>query len=617
MPKLHSSSRPKIWRMVRDWLSVFTLMTIHSRLAGWRKRAQLPVDLTFHFYLSFHQFKGHKTQILTKSRQHDGASFVPSPHGTVWVAEEEFADRMADEELDGYGNAVRVANLTFQAGILGKGAYGTVRLAKRKKLKPPPLPPEYRLQQQQPSDFSDSFASLNSSISSFASSGEKFLRRVGSNIGGGVSRTPANSAGNGGPSRGKGRESGIERSNSAPSGDDFFQMSEVENSIYNLNKRQSMRRPSAIARSASLQGRRYSVGSETDDGSSECDYELVAVKIFQKSVLKRKRTMERDKETHKMHIKTALDKVEREVALMKKLAHPNLVTFFEAIDSPDSDLLYIVMEYMPLGEILTYQNDGTFRRKVPKGGKDLIEGLVDGHFNEYQSALFFVDILHGLSYLHLHKIVHRDLKPENLLLASNGVLKMCDFGVAHIFAHASNETSLSRNSSGLTRQDTQKALEMKPMAQDGLTTKTEGTWAFWSPEMCQGEGQAFSLYAADIWAAGVCLYTLVTGKLPFYSESPMDLMDMIKEGVVPYESSKLSGNLKELLHMTLEKDPAQRAGVGDCLQHPFLLLPRAERIQQLSVELARSEATNTVVEESDIRAVRDRVWTMSLCGFRR
>ena len=62
--------------------------------------------------------------------------------------------------------------------------------------------------------------------------------------------------------------------------------------------------------------------------------------------------------------------------------------------------------------------------------------------------------------------------------------------------------------------------------------------------------------------------------------------------------------------MTLQKDPDLRAGVGDCLKHPYLLLPRSERIHQLSVEFERSRATSTVVEESDILAVR----TMNING---
>lgn len=167
---------------------------------------------------------------------------------------------------------------------------------------------------------------------------------------------------------------------------------------------------------------------------------------------------------------------------------------------------------------------------------------------------------------------------------------------------SSQQSSTKRQQLGLTRHDTDSALNMKCMSNTGLMTKTEGTWAFWSPDMCSGS--SFSGYAADMWAAGVCLYIFVTGKLPFYNTAPLDLMDLIKEGQVPYEGLGLSNEFIELLKMTLEKDPAKRAGVGDCLKHPLLLGPRKKRIEQLSVELARSKATNTDVEESDIRAVR-------------
>jgi serine/threonine protein kinase len=255
-------------------------------------------------------------------------------------------------------------------------------------------------------------------------------------------------------------------------------------------------------------------------------------------------------------------------------------------------------------EILTYQNDGTFRRKEPKSNQEPLEGLVDGHFDEHHSALYFVDVMHGLAYLHSHHIIHRDLKPENILLDTRGIARLSDFGVSHIFDEkARMPESPDRRATGLTRHDTDTALEMKRMDTHGLMTKTEGTWAFWSPEMCQSS-QAFSGYAADIWAAGVCLYIFVTGKLPFFTNVPLDLFEMIKEAKVPFEGLELSDNLWQLLHMTLEKDPAQRAGVGDCLKHPFLLLARAQRIQQLSVELAKSKSTRVVVEEKDIQRVR-------------
>lgn len=213
--------------------------------------------------------------------------------------------------------------------------------------------------------------------------------------------------------------------------------------------------------------------------------------------------------------------------------------------------------------------------------------------------------MHGLAYLHQHHVCHRDLKPENILISARGIAKLADFGISHMFDKGEtfedeSESSNSLEIDGLTRDDTDAALNMQKMPGDGLLTKTEGTWAFWSPEMC--EGGNFSGYAADLWAAGVCLYIFVTGKLPFYSEIPCDLFEVIKDTSVPLEGLGLSDNVVEMIKMTLEKDPENRAGVGDCLKHPFLLLPRAQRIQELSVELARSKSTNTVVEEYEVKS---------------
>lgn len=268
----------------------------------------------------------------------------------------EYSNNDLHEELDSTGETVRVGNLKFVEGILGKGAYGTVRLAARENVAGLPLRTHSRRE-------------LRSH------------RRLG-------------------------------RSSSAPAGKDIF--GSYHNEPY---RREHTERVSFLLEDENKKTRTRSF--DLSDESSE-DEGLVAVKIFRKSLLKRMRTMERNKETNRMQVKTALEKVEREIALMKKLSHPNLVKFFEAIDSPDSGLLYMVIEYMPLGEILTYQNNGTFRRKAPKAGSTAIPGLSNGHFDECHAALYFVDILHGLAYLHQHHIVHRDLKPGKPLLYASG-----------------------------------------------------------------------------------------------------------------------------------------------------------------------------------------------------
>ena len=379
---------------------------------------------------------------------------------------------------------------------------------------------------------------------------------------------------------------------------------------------------------ASRQNSQLSDDMGTDHTRSDADNEgaedeLVAVKICSKSLLKKMRTLTRDSNTRRVSVHTAFDMVEREIALMKKMQHPNVVMLHEVIDSVESDALYIVLEYMPLGEILTFDSeDARFRRRPPRVGERIVEGVVpDGHFDEKHSALFLVDIMHGLAYLHQHRICHRDLKPENILLDSRGYVKISDFGVSHYFdddekgpgARRVSTTSSSdplpdsgtifgphKLQRKLTRQDTEAALAMAPMASSGMLTKTEGTWCFWSPEMCKEEGGAFSAYAADLWAAGICLYIFVTGMLPFYSEVPTTLFDMIEDAKVKFEGLGLSKDVVDLLTKMLEKDPEKRYGVGDCLKHPFLHKAREQRIRELGVEFDKSISRKLIVTDKDV-----------------
>ncbi len=138
--------------------------------------------------------------------------------------------------------------------------------------------------------------------------------------------------------------------------------------------------------------------------------QLVAVKMIQKSILKQMKIMEKGP-NNRLTVRTAFDDIEKEIATMKRLCHPNCVQLFEVIDSVESDKLYMVLEYISLGEILS-NIDGT-DRYMRKGFCQKVKGVApEGYFDEKNAALYFVDILHGLAYLHRHSICHRDLKPE-------------------------------------------------------------------------------------------------------------------------------------------------------------------------------------------------------------
>jgi len=364
----------------------------------------------------------------------------------------------------------------------------------------------------------------------------------------------------------------------------------------------------------------------------ENEQEFVAVKIFSKSLLKRMRNIKRSK-NHSRHndessnhhrngtfveIHTALGDVEREIALLKMFRHPNVVSLLQVIDCEESDSLYVVLEYIPLGEIMTFDPEmirfyhrhpdtpGLIKcTNGPHNGSDARFGSGSrsgySHFTEEYAALFFVDVLHGLAYLHRNFVCHRDLKPENVLLTQDGIAKISDFGVSHYFEEEKSATSRNLISDDckdygretsppkLTRYDTDSALEMNRMNKSGLLKNTEGTVPFWSPEMCNASTNSFSGYTSDVWAAGICLYIFASGQLPFYSDSVPDLINLISDGNVLFEATSFSEELKDLLAMVLNKDPNERAGIGECLKHDFCKNARNKRIRMLGVGMNDDE----------------------------
>lgn len=370
--------------------------------------------------------------------------------------------------------------------------------------------------------------------------------------------------------------------------------------------------------------------------SSHDEDEPVAVKIYSKSFLKRQRQFQRSKSVPpKVNIHTALQEVEKEIAIMKMMRHPNLVSLLQVIDSMERDALYVVLEYVPRGEIMTFH---TVARRYQHLGTTHEGVTTEKYFMESFAALYFVDVLHGLAYLHQHHICHRDLKPENILLDEMGVAKITDFGVSHYFDNEehtcrehnhtlSNEwgkentedpnavidTVQDAKRRRLTRHDTDSALAMNRMSDSGTLTETKGTFCFYAPEMCSStssnsaigepEGLSFSGYASDLWSAGICLFIFASGKLPFYSDDPHELFQKISNSNVPLneEQYHFSEDLKDLLSIILQKDPELRAGIGDCLKHQFCEKARKERVKFLGEEINQSLLKKINVQREHIK----------------
>jgi serine/threonine protein kinase len=213
---------------------------------------------------------------------------------------------------------------------------------------------------------------------------------------------------------------------------------------------------------------------------------------------------------------SAYTDVMREVTILKKLRHENIVKLYEIIDDPSNDHLFlgklksfsftncIVMEFVEGGSIKTDQPLSF--EKCHKYMHDVIRGL------EYCN--FYIQFFTNLV-VHSQNIVHRDIKPENLLVSGLDIVKLSDFGVSHMFD-----------------------------ASEDILKVTAGTPAFLAPEACID--MPFSGKTADIWAVGVTLFMMVYAAAPFSGDSYMEIYQSIikKELQFPDETPP---DLKDLL----------------------------------------------------------------------
>ncbi|XP_042209895.1 calcium/calmodulin-dependent protein kinase kinase 1-like [Homarus americanus] len=227
-------------------------------------------------------------------------------------------------------------------------------------------------------------------------------------------------------------------------------------------------------------------------------------------------------ESIRRETKEPLDRVHREIAILKKLNHPNVVKLVEVLNDPDEDNFYMVFELLEKGEVM----------EIP----------TDSPLGEDKAWSYFRDVVMGIEYLHYQKIIHRDIKPSNLLLGDNGHVQIADFGVCNEFD-----------------------------GKDAFLTNTAGTPAFMAPEALSTSRHKYSGKAADIWAMGITLYAFVYGKLPFHDENIVVLYDKIRSSALSFPPVPfVSDDLKDLISLMLEKIPARRITLPDIKEHPWV-----------------------------------------------
>ncbi|XP_041721254.1 MAP/microtubule affinity-regulating kinase 3 isoform X12 [Coregonus clupeaformis] len=213
---------------------------------------------------------------------------------------------------------------------------------------------------------------------------------------------------------------------------------------------------------------------------------------------------------------TSLQKLFREVRIMKILNHPNIVKLFEVIETEKT--LYLVMEYASGGEVFDYL-------------------VAHGRMKEKEARAKFRQIVSAVQYCHQKHIVHRDLKAENLLLDADMNIKIADFGFSNEFVMGSKLDTFC------------------------------GSPPYAAPELFQGK--KYDGPEVDVWSLGVILYTLVSGSLPFDGQNLKELRERVLRGKyrIPFY---MSTDCENLLKRFLVLNPAKRGTLEQIMKDRWI-----------------------------------------------
>ncbi|XP_049337751.1 MAP/microtubule affinity-regulating kinase 3a isoform X1 [Astyanax mexicanus] len=213
---------------------------------------------------------------------------------------------------------------------------------------------------------------------------------------------------------------------------------------------------------------------------------------------------------------TSLQKLFREVRIMKILSHPNIVKLFEVIETEKT--LFLVMEYASGGEVFDYL-------------------VAHGRMKEKEARAKFRQIVSAVQYCHQKHIVHRDLKAENLLLDADMNIKIADFGFSNEFTVGNKLDTFC------------------------------GSPPYAAPELFQGK--KYDGPEVDVWSLGVILYTLVSGSLPFDGQNLKELRERVLRGKyrIPFY---MSTDCENLLKRFLVLNPGKRGTLEQIMRDRWI-----------------------------------------------
>lgn len=210
----------------------------------------------------------------------------------------------------------------------------------------------------------------------------------------------------------------------------------------------------------------------------------------------------------------------REVNMMRQIFHTHIVSYYDFIE--DNSHYYIIMEFV-MSSMQTHL-------------------AIKGKYTEKNACVLFRSLLQAINYIHSLNIIHRDIKLANILVSreDDTNIKVCDFGLA-IF-----------------------------IGDNGKAYDKCGTLNYVAPEILSGDQGGYGKQV-DMWSAGIVLFALLHGKLPFNCQTPSRLREVIANGEYGLEKSNISFQAKDFIQKLLSVVPYSRLNAKEALEHDWLL----------------------------------------------
>ncbi|CAI4225618.1 unnamed protein product [Auanema sp. JU1783] len=242
---------------------------------------------------------------------------------------------------------------------------------------------------------------------------------------------------------------------------------------------------------------------------------------------------------------SVLQKVEREIAIMKLIEHPHVLHLYDVYEN--KKYLYLLLEHVSGGELFDYL-------------------VKKGRLMSKEARKFFRQIISALDFCHSHNICHRDLKPENLLLDDRNHIKVADFGMASL------------------------------QVEGAMLETSCGSPHYACPEVIRGE--KYDGRKADVWSCGVILYALLVGALPFDDDNLRNLLEKVKKGVfhIPHF---VPAEIQSLLRAMIEVDPIKRYSLAEVFRHPWVT-GTSKNEPELELPMAQVVQTHVILGEDSI-----------------